>query len=116
MKLGILRIDPRSGNISEVGIRVFLQLFSIIGYILRSDRCVVFGILNYRSSLFTLSIISVLFIFSFLALSQSDMKYAVQQEFYCKAVLSVSIIRHNLKIYTTESAEGVFILIIVQST
>ena len=48
--------------------------------------------------------------------SQSDIKYAVQREFYCKAVLSVSIIRHRSKTYTARSTEDVCILNTVQST
>ena len=48
------------GYLSEVGIRVFLQLFSILGYILQSDWYLVFRILNYRSSLVMFSIIMVL--------------------------------------------------------
>ena len=52
-----------------------------------------------------LSITRVFFIFSILAHSQSNIKYTVQREFYCKAVLSVCIIQHRLKNYTAESAE-----------
>ena len=63
-----------------------------------------------------LSIIRVFFIFSILAYSQSDIKYAAQREFYCKAVVSVSIIRHRSEIYTAGSAEDIYILIVVQST
>jgi len=66
----------------------FLWLFSILGYILQSDRCLVFRILNYRSSLFMLSIIRVFVIFGILAYSRSDIKYTVQREFYYKAMLS----------------------------
>ena len=55
-------------------------------------------------------------IFSILAYSQSDIKYAVQREFYYKAMISVSIIWHHLKIYAAGSAEDVHILIMVQST
>ena len=104
--------DPRSGYLSEVGIRIFLQFFSILGYILQSDRCLVFGILYYRSYLFMRSIIRVFFIFGILDHSRSDIKYTVQREFYCKPVY----IRHSSKIYTAGSAEDVYILIIVQST
>jgi len=87
MKLGY------SQNWSKIGlsfgsIRVFLQLFSILGYILQRDRCLVLRILNYQSSLFMLSVIRVSFIFGILAHSQSDIKYAIQREFYCKAMLS----------------------------
>ena len=57
MKLGILRIDPRLGYFPEVGIRISLRLLYILGYIFQSDRCLVFGILNYWSSLFMVSII-----------------------------------------------------------
>ena len=58
----------------------------------------------------------IFFIFSILAHSQSDIKYAVQREFYCKVVLSVGIIRHCSKIYTAGSAEDFYILVIYQST
>ena len=76
------------------------------------------GIRNSQLSVFfiMLSIIEVSFIFSILANSQSDIKYTVQREFYCKAVLSVSIIRHCSKIYTAGSAEDFYILVIDLST
>jgi len=88
MKLGYSQDWSWSGYLSEVGIRVFLQLLSIPGYILQSDWCLVFGILNYRSSLVMLSIIGVFFIFSILAYSRRAIKYAVQLEFYYKEVIS----------------------------
>ena len=76
------------------------------------------GIRNSQLSVFFIMLrtIRVFFIFGVLAHSQSDTKYAVQLEFYCKAVLSVNIIRHCSKIYTAGSAEDVYVLIIVQST
>ena len=76
------------------------------------------GIRNSQLSVFfiMLGTIRVFFIFSILAHSWSDIKYAVQREFYCKAVLSVSIIWHRSEIYTAGSAEDVYILIVVQST
>jgi len=108
--------DPRSDYLSEVGIRVSLLLFYILGYILQSDRYLVFGILNYRPSLFMLSIIRVFFIFSILAHSRSDIKFAVQRVFYCKAVLSGQYYLASFEVYTAGSAEDVYIMIIVQST
>ena len=65
------------------------------------------GIRNSQLSVFFIMLrtIRVFFIFSILAHSQSDIKYAVQREFDCKTVLSVSIIRHCSKIYTAGSAE-----------
>ena len=51
---GILRIDLRSGYLSEVSNLVSLWLFYILGYIFQSDQRLVFGILNYRSSLLCL--------------------------------------------------------------
>ena len=48
---GILRMDLLPGYLSEDGIRDSLRLFFIHGYIFQSDRRLVFGILNYRSSL-----------------------------------------------------------------
>ena len=76
------------------------------------------GIRNSQLSVFfiMLKTIRVFFLFNILAHSQSDIKYAVQREFYCKAVLSVSIIWHRSEIYTAGSAEDVYIQIIVQST
>ena len=76
------------------------------------------GSRNSQLSVFfiMLSINEVSFIFSILAYSQSDIKYTIQREFYCKAVLSVSIIWHRSEIYTAGSAEDVYILIVVQST
>ena len=56
---GIPKIDPRSGYLPKVGIRVSLRLFNILGYIFQSDRFLVFRIPNCRSSLFMLSIIRV---------------------------------------------------------
>ena len=55
-------------------------------------------------------------IFSVLAYSQSGIKYAVQRKFYCKAVLSVSIIWHRSEIYTAGSAEVIYISIVIQPT
>ena len=55
-------------------------------------------------------------ILSILAYSQSDIKYAVQREFYCRVVLSVGIIWHRSKTYTAGSAEDFYILVIDQST
>jgi len=76
------------------------------------------GIRNSQLSVFfiMLRLIRVFFIFSILVHSWSNIKYAVQLKFYCKAVLPVSIIRHHSKIYTAGSAEGVYILITIQST
>ena len=73
------------------------------------------GIRNSQLSVFfiMLSIIEVSFTFSILAYSQSDIKYTVQREFYCKAVLSVSIIWHRLETYTAGSAKDIYILITV---
>ena len=116
MKLGYPQDWSRSGYLSEVSTRDSLRIFYNLGYIFQSDRRLVFRILNYRSSLFMLSIIRVFFIFSVLAHSQNDIKYAVQREFYCKAVVSVSIIRHRSEIYTVRNAENVYILTIDQST
>ena len=47
---------------------------------------------------------------------RDSIKYAVQREFYCKAVLPVSIIWHRSKIYAAGSAEDIYIPIIVQLT
>ena len=58
----------------------------------------------------------VFFIFGVLAYYQSNVKCTVQWEFYCRAELTVSIIRHCSKIYTAGSAEDVYILTIDQST
>ena len=91
------------------------RVFYVLGYIFQSDRCLVFGVLNYRSSLYMLSIIEVSFILSILAYSQSDIKYGAQRKFYCKAVLSVGIIWHRSKTYTAGSAEDFYILVIDQS-
>jgi len=63
-----------------------------------------------------LSIIRVSFIFGILAYSRRAIKYAVQREFYCEAVLSGDIIRYRSKIYTAGSAEDIYFLIIVQLT
>jgi len=73
------------------------------------------GIRNSQISVFfiMLKTIRVFFIFGVLAHSLSGIKYAVQREFYCKAVLSVGIIRHCSKIYTAGSAEDIYILITV---
>ena len=50
-------MDQQSGYLSEVSSRDSLRVFYILGYIFQSDRCMVFGILKYRSSLFMVSII-----------------------------------------------------------
>ena len=73
--------DPRSDYLSEVGIRVSLLLFYILGYILQSDRHPVFEILNYRSSLIMLRIIRIFFIFSILVYSRSNIRHAAHQNF-----------------------------------
>ena len=51
MKLGFSQDWSRLGYLSEVSCRDSLRVFYILGYIFQSDRCLVFGILNYRSSL-----------------------------------------------------------------
>ena len=51
MKLGYSQDWSRSGYLSEVNSRNSLRIFYILGYIFQSDWCLVFGILNYRSSL-----------------------------------------------------------------
>jgi len=88
MKLGYSQDWSRSGYLSKVSSRDSLWVFYILSYIFHSDRCLVFKILNYRYSSFMLSIIGVFYIFSILAHSRSDIKYAIQQKFYYKAVLS----------------------------
>ena len=57
MKLGILWIDPDRVIFQKISSRDSLRVFYILDYIFQSDRCLVFGILNYRSSLFMVSII-----------------------------------------------------------
>ena len=52
MKLGYSQDWSWSGYLSEVSSRNSLWIFYILGYIFQSDRCLVFGIHNYRSSLF----------------------------------------------------------------
>ena len=57
MKLGILRIDPRLGYLSEVGIRISLRLLYILGYIFQSDHAwssefLIIGLLYLWSVLF----------------------------------------------------------------
>ena len=90
-----------------------LQLFSILDYILQSDRYLVSGIL--KVFFIMLSIIGIFFIFSILVYSRRAIKYAVQLEFYCKAVLSGQYYSTSFEDYTAGSAEEIYILIVVQS-
>ena len=66
----------------------FLRLFYSLGYIFQSDRCLVFRILNYRSSL--LCSVSSGFPLSsvFWLILEKAIKDAVQREFYYKAMIS----------------------------
>ena len=114
MKLGILRIDPRLGYLPEVGIQISLRLLYILGYIFQSDQCLVFGILNSRSSLLcsVLSGFSLYLVFWLILGELSSMQYSWNS--IAKQCYKVSIIRHRSKIYTG-SAEDVYIRITVQS-
>ena len=105
----ILRIDPRSGYLSKVGIRVFLRLFSILGNILQSDWCLVSGILNYRSSLFKLSIFRVFLSLVFWLILKVILSMQCSENSIAKKCYLVSIIQHRSKIYTVGSAEDVYI-------
>ena len=115
MKLGILWIDPDRVIFQKSVVRI-LYGYSIFSAI--SSRVIdawysefsIIGLLYYAQDYQGFLYLSIL------AHSQSDIKYAVQREFYCKVVLSVGIIRHCSKIYTAGSAEDTYILIIVQST
>ena len=80
-------MDLLSGYLSEVSSQNSLRIFYTLGYIFQRDRCL---IQNSQLSVFFIMLrtIRVFFIFSILAHSQSDTKYAVQREFYYKAMLS----------------------------
>jgi len=91
---GILTMDLQSSYLSEVGIRVSLLIFYILGYILQIDRYLVFGILYYRSSLlcsvlsgFSLSSVFWLILGVILTMQYSGDSIA-------KQCYQVSIIRH----------------------
>ena len=99
---GILRIDPRSGYLSDVGIRISLRLLYIPGYILQSDWCLVFGILNYRSSLLcsVLSEFSISSVFWLILGELSGMQYIGNS--ITKQWHQIIFIWHRSKIYTAE--------------
>ena len=94
----------------------FLRLFSILGYILQSDWCRVFRILNYRSSLLcsVLSGFPLSSVFWLILGELSSMQYSgnsITKQWY-----RISIIWHRSKIYTAGSAEDIYVPIIIQST
>jgi len=93
----------------------FLRLFSILGYILQSDWCRVFGILNYRCSLLcsALSGFPLSSVFWLILGELSSMQHNWNS--IAKQCYQVSIIRHHSKIYTARSAEDVYIPVIIQS-
>ena len=117
VKLGILRIDPRLGYLSEVGIWISLRLLYILGYIFQSNRCLVFDILK----------LSVFFIYAqhyqgspsssvFWLILEVILSIQYSENSIAKQCYQVSIIWHRSKIYTAGSVEDIYVLIIVQST
>ena len=84
---GILRMDLQSSYLSEVSSRILYGyfIFLAISFIVIDARYSEFLAIGL---LYLCSVLSGFSFFVILAHSQSDIKYAVKQEFYCKAVLS----------------------------
>jgi len=74
----------------EVGMRDSLRLFYVLGYIFQSDRCLIFRILNYRCSLFMLSIVKIFFIFGILIYSRRINMYAAHRQFFYRLFVKYS--------------------------